>query len=137
MSKSSKPRESMIKILQSTDTHPTAEWIYQRLREEFPRVSLATIYRNLKKLTQMGVIREIYMADSSRFDANMSEHYHFICSKCKRVIDVIPEGAPVDFSTLRNNGFKIDNYVLSIYGTCQSCKEEEEKQYAQNSCDGV
>lgn len=127
MSKSSKPRESMIKILQSTDTHPTAEWIYQRLREEFPRVSLATIYRNLKKLIQMGVIREIYMDNSSRFDANMSEHYHFICNKCKRVIDVIPEGAPVDFSTVKNKGFKIDNYVLSIYGTCQSCMAEERK----------
>lgn len=128
MSKRSKPREAIIRILQSTDTHPTAEWLYQSLREEFPHLSLATVYRNLKKLTQKGVVREIYTNDSSRFDANMSEHYHFICNRCRSVTDVMPEGAPADFPSLKKQGFKIDNYELSIYGTCTSCIAKERGQ---------
>jgi Fe2+ or Zn2+ uptake regulation protein len=125
MLKYSKQREAIIRILQSTDTHPTAEWIYEKLREEFPKASLATVYRNLKTLTGKHLVREIYTDDSSRFDANMSEHYHFMCRKCKKVIDVMGENTSADFSGIKEKGFQVDNYELSIYGVCPDCRAGE------------
>lgn len=123
--KHSKQRDALIEILQSTDTHPTAEWVYEQMREKFPNVSLATVYRNLKHMIEIGIARELYTDNSSRFDANMADHYHFVCTKCHKLIDIFPEAENSEIKKIKDKGFLIDRYDLSIYGVCTECKEEK------------
>lgn len=125
VTKHSKQRDALIDILQSTDTHPTAEWVYEQMKDKFPNVSLATVYRNLKHMIEMGIARELYTDNSSRFDANMKEHYHFICKKCNKLIDIFPEEENCEITKIKQKGFLIDRYDLSIYGVCTECKEVE------------
>ena len=119
--KHSKQRDALIAILQSTDTHPTAEWVYEKMREQFPNVSLATVYRNLKHMIEIGIAKELYTDNSSRFDANMSEHYHFVCKKCNRLIDIFPDKEFCETERMKSMGFQIDHYDLSMYGLCKDC----------------
>lgn len=121
VTKHSKQRDALIKILQSTDSHPTAEWVYEELRKEFPNVSLATVYRNLKHMIELGMAREIYTDNSSRFDANMTEHYHFACRACHKLIDIFPEEGNSEIQKLSTKGFIIDKCDISIYGICPEC----------------
>ncbi len=123
MIKHSRQREALIEILQSTDTHPTAEWVYDKMREKFPNVSLATVYRNLKHMIEMGIARELYTDNSSRFDANMTEHYHFVCRKCSKLIDIFPKEENSEIGKIKDMGFKVEKYDLSVYGLCTDCKE--------------
>ena len=125
VTKHSKQRDALIEILQSTDTHPTAEWVYEQMKQKFPNVSLATVYRNLKHMIEMGIARELYTDNSSRFDANMKEHYHFICRKCNKLIDIFPDDENCEITKIKQKGFLIDRYDLSIYGICTECKEVE------------
>ncbi len=121
--KHSKQRDALIEVLQSTDTHPTAEWVYEKMREKFPNVSLATVYRNLKHMIEIGIARELYTDNSSRFDANMAEHYHFVCKKCQKIIDIFPDAENEEILKIKSKGFEIDRYDFSIYGVCAQCKE--------------
>lgn len=123
VTKHSRQRDALIKILQSTDTHPTAEWVYEELKKEIPNVSLATVYRNLKHMIELGLARELYTDNSSRFDANMSEHYHFVCKNCHKLIDIFPDEENTEINKIKDMGYEIDRYDLSIYGLCADCKE--------------
>jgi len=90
-----KQRDLILKVLRSTDTHPTADWIYEQVKKEMPNISLGTVYRNLGKLAKSGEITELSFGSKySRFDGNADDHYHFICTSCEKVIDI--KGCPVD-----------------------------------------
>jgi Fe2+ or Zn2+ uptake regulation protein len=88
-------RDLILKTLRGTKSHPTADWIYEKVKKEIPNISLGTVYRNLSTLKEMGEILELnYGSKYSRFDGNPQNHYHFVCTECGRVFDV--EGCPVD-----------------------------------------
>ncbi len=90
------PRRLILEVVQGTDVHPTAEWIHRRVRRGAPRVSLGTVYRNLRLLAGEGLVRE--MADGrglGRFDGNLGDHQHVICSDCGRISDL---DVPFDLS---------------------------------------
>ena len=66
-----KQRELILKTLRSTDTHPTADWIYEQVKKEMPNISLGTVYRNLGILKESGEILELnYGSKYSRYDGN-------------------------------------------------------------------
>src|ERR1017187_3930536 len=69
-------------------THPTAEWVYERVRRSMPRVSLGTVYRNLQILVTEGRLRTWTRDRTARFDADLSDHDHFICERCHLLIDL-------------------------------------------------
>ena len=125
VSRYSKQREALIDILRSTDCHPTADWLYDELRKEFPKVSLATIYRNLKQLTESGEIITIDAGTGcEHYDACTKCHYHFVCRECGKVYDV-PGDTIVDLEGQYSGetGFDIDGYSLIFYGKCKECKK--------------
>ena len=87
--KYSRQREAVLVYLRSTKSHPTAEQVYQKIREEFPKISLGTVYRNLNLLADCGEILRLNCGDGvEHFDATTTPHNHFICRRCRQVIDL-------------------------------------------------
>jgi Fur family ferric uptake transcriptional regulator len=65
-------RKVILEEIRKTDSHPTADELYQRVRQRLPHVSLGTIYRNLETLAASGLIQKLEMGGSQkRFDGNL------------------------------------------------------------------
>jgi Fur family peroxide stress response transcriptional regulator len=116
-------RHAVLQFLLDTVSHPTADDIYKALESRFPSMSVATVYNNLKVFIDSGLVRELAYGDSSsRFDADMSNHYHAKCSQCGRLVDFnYPALDHVEISAANETGFKIQGHRFEVYGTCQSC----------------
>lgn len=123
--KFSKQREAIKTYLQHTKSHPTASTVYEDLREEFPNISLGTVYRNLNFLVEKGEIIKISCDDGSdHFDGNIEPHYHFICRKCRKVMDLdLPSLDHIDILAGSNFKGKIQGHVTYFYGICEDCIE--------------
>ena len=123
--KYSRQRESIKTCLMNRTDHPTADAIYLSIREEFPNISLGTVYRNLNLLAEEGEILRLTCGDGSdRFDGNPAPHYHFLCNDCGRVIDLPLE--PLDhINILANAGFEgaIEGHTVLFHGKCHRCKK--------------
>lgn len=123
----SRQRDAILNYLLPRKDHPTADAIYNAVKEEFPNISLGTVYRNLSLLAELGVIQKISCGDNSEhFDGNPKPHNHFICSECYSVIDLEMEN--IDFiDTLAATNFngKISGHNIYFYGKCPKCLEKE------------
>ena len=87
--KHSKQRDSIKTCLMGRRDHPTADAVYMSIREEFPNISLGTVYRNLNLLVDLGEIQKLTCGNGpDRFDADTSPHYHFVCRQCGAVSDL-------------------------------------------------
>ena len=120
----SRKRQAIYELLLSTKEHPSAEWIYNNLKSDYPDLSLGTVYRNLKLLEKNGTVRSVAVVDGrERYDALMSPHSHFVCSKCGRVIDVFLDSLlPTLTEELHIDGAKeINSFTLLYYGICDQC----------------
>ena len=112
-------------IVASTHTHPTADWIYERARRRMPRVSMGTVYRNLQVLEREGRIRAIdSWGRATRYDADLSEHYHFLCEGCGAITDLEkPEGSDARIAALlRGKGYALAGHRLEFRGLCPGCR---------------
>lgn len=116
-------RHAILAYLLDTTMHPTADDIYRALEERFPSMSVATVYNNLKVFIEAGLVRELtYGDDSSRFDSDMSEHYHAICDNCGRIVDFdAPPRHDVEWRAAEQTGFQIKGHRLEVYGLCPDC----------------
>ena len=77
-------RRLVYEAVASTDTHPTAEWVFERVRRRLPRVSLGTVYRNLQLLVTEGRLKAWTRGRTTRYDAGVMPHDHFVCQVCGR-----------------------------------------------------
>lgn len=85
----SEKREAIYSLIRNTKTHPSAEWVYQQLKDKYPNISLGTVYRNMAMFVEQGLIVSIGTVNGrERFDADTSLHAHFICDECEAVIDL-------------------------------------------------
>lgn len=123
----SKQRDIILETLKTNVVHPTAEYLYGIIKEKEPKISLATLYRNLNKLSDKSIIKKIDgLETSSHFDHNTHEHYHFICDKCKKIFDVSASIAPSIVSrTEEETGFNVKSLDIVIHGLCNECKERK------------
>ncbi|MFS8513783.1 MAG: peroxide-responsive transcriptional repressor PerR [Planifilum fulgidum] len=117
-------RQAILEYLLSTMSHPTADEIYKALEKDFPNMSVATIYNNLRLFKEAGLVRELTYGDSSsRFDANMSDHYHIICRRCGKITDFkYPPLVEVEQEAARKTGFQVDSHRMEVYGLCTDCQ---------------
>lgn len=120
-------RHAIIEFLIETDSHPTADDIYQKLVSNFPNMSVATVYNNLRLLTRMNLVNELkYFDASSRFDFNSTRHYHAICSNCGKITDFQYPGLDdVEIVASNLTGYDVDTHRLEIYGTCPTCQARQ------------
>lgn len=125
--KHSKQRDAIKKLLMNRTDHPTADTVYTCIREEYPNISLGTVYRNLSLLVDLGEISKISTGgNADRYDANTRRHHHFICTCCENVYDL--ESSSVDgalAAASQNFPGKIENFYANFYGTCQNCLEQK------------
>ncbi len=124
MTRKSKQKEAIFKALKGTTSHPTAEWVYERVRREIPNISLGTVYRDLELLKQEGEILKLGLAGSqSRFDGKAENHYHFRCLKCGRIFDVNgPVDKEIDERLAQKTGFTVFEHRLEFHGLCKNCQ---------------
>lgn len=124
--KYSKQRERILDLLQNTGMHPTATWIYDQLKKEFPDLSLGTVYRNLNILIEQGLVKKIDFGSTfDRFDANTSEHYHFICERCGAIYDLkMPVISSLNKKVEEEGNFEVHHHRIEFYGICEKCKRE-------------
>jgi Fur family transcriptional regulator, peroxide stress response regulator len=124
--KRSKQRQRILELLQSTETHPTANWLFRKLRKDFPNLSLGNVYRNIGILVEQGLISRIAFGSTfDRLDANMRPHYHFICENCDSIIDlVIPPDESLNVSLDKSLGFKVTRHEIEFYGLCAKCSNK-------------
>ncbi len=123
--KHSRQRDSIMRCLMARHDHPTADTIYTSLREEFPNISLGTVYRNLNLLADLGEIRRLSCDNGpERFDADTRPHYHFICRQCGQVRDLPMEVSGQMNAEAQNHcGGRIDSHITYFYGVCEDCLE--------------
>lgn len=116
-------RHAILSFLLESVTHPTADEIYRALADRFPSMSVATVYNNLKVFIEAGLVRELtYGDDSSRFDADMSDHYHAICNKCGKISDFeYPPLREIEVAAASHTGYQVHGHRLEVYGICPSC----------------
>ena len=120
--KHSKKRDAILNCIRDTTCHPTAEWVYQQLKPDFPDLSLGTVYRNIAMFKEEGVIQSIGVVNGlERFDYTTEPHTHFICAECGKVVDlehvVLPAAVLEDAVT---DG-TITSYQLLFTGVCSQC----------------
>ena len=121
--KHSNHRDAILELVQSTNSHPTADWVYERVRREAPSISLATVYRNLKQLVAAGAITAVRDGAQVRYDRNTGEHDHFSCRSCGALIDLNlgPTGM-LEREVERRYGVAVDTVRIEIFGTCPTCQ---------------
>lgn len=125
--KRSRQRDRIYQVLRRTRAHPTAEWVFERVRIQLPRISLGTVYRNLNILKQQGKIRELDFGETSRrYDAFTGEHYHFVCEQCGSVKDLdVPLQDDLNERVRNIVPGVIQSHRLDFFGTCNECLLKE------------
>jgi Fur family peroxide stress response transcriptional regulator len=120
-------RVAIFKCLQHRLDHPTAEDVYQEVRQLHPGLSFATVYNTLELLTQMGAVREIVVDElRRRYDVNAAPHQHAVCRGCHRILDVpMDHGATLQRllgeTDLRPYDFLADGATIEFTGFCGAC----------------
>lgn len=123
----SRQRDVVLAVVRSTMDHPTAEWVYRQARRNLPRISLGTVYRNLKKLAAEGLIREIHTGGTgghvARFDGNTGRHYHIRCLGCGRVNDLpISVDTRLEEEAGKAMNYRILGHQVEVHGLCPQCQ---------------
>lgn len=117
-------RLAVYQFLKNTNEHPSAENIYKALHEAYPTMSLATVYKTLKTLVEIGLVQEINVGEGNfRYDGNCNEHGHIQCTNCGKVEDL----CGIDFLPLNKMVEEGTNYTvkynkLFFYGSCEKCQ---------------
>jgi Fur family transcriptional regulator, peroxide stress response regulator len=124
--RNSKQKETILRILKNTTSHPDAEWIYREVKKEIPNVSLGTIYRNLRLLKGSRTIQSVCVSEGiEHFDAKLIEHYHFRCNSCGKIFDLEgEENNALEEKAAARTGFKITGHHLEFNGLCLDCQNQ-------------
>ena len=127
----SRQRNIVYEIVKNSYDHPTADEVYAMAVKELPTIGIATVYRNLNQLEEMGEIKRIpLMEGSDRFDGHLEEHYHMVCKSCGRLTDLRPSDETV--RTLKSDlcrtlKIKDDKDIelapIVLKGVCPECKK--------------
>ena len=123
-------RQIIMEALKKSKAHPSIDEIYTEIHLTHPSISKTTVYRNLRQLTQSGIINQISLPDGlERYDGNMVKHHHFRCNICGSVFDVELEYSEDINDTVRQtHGFQVDEHEIVFRGICEKCLEVDVKQ---------
>src|SRR5262245_50341638 len=120
------PRRAVLEVVRGIATHPTAEEVHRLVVRRAPRVSLGTVYRNLRLLVDAGLLGEL-PGPRARFDANTRDHHHFTCLGCGRIADVEapvaePHSRALSKRVEARTGLTITHHRIAFFGRCMRCQ---------------
>jgi Fur family peroxide stress response transcriptional regulator len=120
-------RMAVLKTLAVSDGHPSVEQIYERIKPDFPMTSLATVYKTVTLLKEMGEVLELGFGDgSNRYDGNKPyPHPHLICTRCGAIEDLDVDAlSEIPQRIARDTGYRIVSHRLDFFGLCPKCQAE-------------
>ena len=113
-----------MRIIQSTKSHPGAQWVYEQLKPAIPGLSLGTVYRNINVFREEGRVVSVGVVNGEeRFDAKVEPHPHFVCERCGAVLDLSGE---IQSELETKLSFEIPECTIDkrktvFYGVCKAC----------------
>ena len=119
-------RTEIYRELATTEEHPDADTVYERVRKRIPALSLDTVYRTLRMLEGKGVISRVgSLGERTRFDANTERHHHFVCTQCGRIGDFSSEildrfATPPEVSKMGT----VESVYVELRGRCKNCQKK-------------
>ena len=123
--RNSRQRSAILQVLKESTDHPTADVIHERVKAEMPNISLGTVYRDLRQLTDEGLITIVESSDKKvHYEGNLDSHIHFLCKCCGRIIDVFCS-SPVP-AALEKLGLTVLSSKTVYYGICNECANNSE-----------
>ncbi|MDI9497660.1 MAG: transcriptional repressor [Bacillota bacterium] len=134
-----KQKERILQAVRTIPDHPTAEMVYDALKPTNPRLSLATVYRNLNLFSAQGKLLKLDIpSEPARFDANVHPHAHAVCDSCGMLFDIEIERYEDYLTDLKkhietHSDFRISDITMQIRGLCGACCQAESKEPAKAS----
>ena len=122
-------RREIMRAVEKSRCHLTADEVYKIVRRRMPRISLGTVYRNLDALAELGLLKKVeFCSCQRRYETNDEPHFHLICEKCGCVSDLPADGLDnLEEMVGTENGYTINGYKLEFYGLCPECGESERR----------
>jgi Fur family peroxide stress response transcriptional regulator len=129
-----KQRKRIVELLESSKEHPTAYWLYEQMKHEFPNLSISTVYRNLRILKQQRRISALsFGSNFDRFDGRKTPHQHVICQRCGCVMDIhIDDLQKLQERAEERSSFIIEGLSLNFYGFCDECQKYSKSKRTMN-----
>lgn len=117
-------RLAVFKVLVSRKDHPRADDIYQQVKKKYPMISLATVYKTLDVLKDIGLVSELgYREEGCRYEGNVSLHANLVCLKCKNIKDLdIDNLSKIESFVAARSGHTIIGSRIEFYGYCSECE---------------
>jgi Fur family peroxide stress response transcriptional regulator len=117
-------RRVILEELLDRRDHPTADQIFETVRERLPSLSRTTVYRVLEALVDVGAARRVLHPDAvARFDPVTHRHHHLVCERCGALVDLDDEAvARIGLPDTGGMGFEITDYSISFTGICATCQ---------------
>jgi Fur family transcriptional regulator, peroxide stress response regulator len=122
-------RRVILEAVLDREDHPTADQLFEDVRNRIPGVSRTTVYRGLEALVQLGIVRRANHSDAvARFDGNTDHHHHLVCLGCDRVTDLDDlKLDPIKLPDRRRRGFEIADFSIHFEGYCPECRRKNSK----------
>ncbi len=118
------PQRLMIfKVLEKNTSHPSAEEVYNKVKKIYPTVSFTTIYKTLETLRNIGEIKELIIDEHRKhYDPNIDIHHHYICSHCKKIVDIFEDFSPyIKLPDSLRTDYTVTGFQISFQGVCKEC----------------
>ena len=122
----SRQRKLIMEWVQKAHDHPTATEIFGAVKKDIPNISLGTVYRNLKQLVEHGFLRSMELNGVVHYDADLSDHQHFLCNHCYRIYDITLPVLNID-ELQQQLGHQIDTFEFRFKGLCIQCQKESKE----------
>lgn len=119
-------REVILDELAKSKSHPTADSLYERVKKRLPRISLATVYRNLEILSEAGMIKKLEISGrQKRFDWDLEQHDHIFCVQCRRVDNIeLERDQKLSLPPEYDQGYQIAGCRVEFFGVCPRCQKK-------------
>ncbi len=120
-------RLALLQLLSTSEAHPSAAWLHEQIKEQFPTTSLATVYKTLTVLKDLGEVLELeFSHQDNRYDGRKPyPHPHLICTRCRKIVDAdVNLGQTVEAAVTDLAGYRISSRRFDFYGLCPDCQSQ-------------
>jgi len=120
-------RRVILEAVLLREDHPSADQIFDIVKEKIPQVSRTTIYRVLDTLVELGSIRRVCQTGSVRFDGKVDRHHHLLCTQCGKILDLHDTKLnEISVPDQEMQGFLVDDFSVHFSGICPDCQKQRE-----------